>query len=168
MIRRPPRSTQSRSSAASDVYKRQINAEYGELRFVSMADSISLYGDWPGGLLGGRRWPTSEVWQTPPRSVRRQPPVCATGRHEGGCLHTCEGSRDPTISVMSAVILPPPPLIRATTLCRVEGAFAQSRTARTLTCPGLERQPLAARKCHGREVRGTRVGPVLPWSVRAC
>eukprot|EP01017_Pseudomicrothorax_dubius_P047250 TRINITY_DN8456_c0_g1_i4.p1 TRINITY_DN8456_c0_g1~~TRINITY_DN8456_c0_g1_i4.p1 ORF type:complete len:168 (+),score=61.13 TRINITY_DN8456_c0_g1_i4:45-548(+) len=29
MIRRPPRSTQSRSSAASDVYKRQgINAEY--------------------------------------------------------------------------------------------------------------------------------------------
>eukprot|EP00657_Telonema_sp_P-1_P011273 TRINITY_DN624_c0_g1_i7.p1 TRINITY_DN624_c0_g1~~TRINITY_DN624_c0_g1_i7.p1 ORF type:complete len:105 (+),score=46.03 TRINITY_DN624_c0_g1_i7:79-393(+) len=31
MIRRPPRSTQSRSSAASDVYKRQgINAEYGE------------------------------------------------------------------------------------------------------------------------------------------
>ena len=25
MIRRPPRSTQSRSSAASDVYKRQIN-----------------------------------------------------------------------------------------------------------------------------------------------
>ena len=26
MIRRPPRSTQSRSSAASDVYKRQIQA----------------------------------------------------------------------------------------------------------------------------------------------
>eukprot|EP01102_Stenamoeba_stenopodia_P019906 TRINITY_DN7614_c0_g1_i1.p1 TRINITY_DN7614_c0_g1~~TRINITY_DN7614_c0_g1_i1.p1 ORF type:complete len:559 (-),score=104.12 TRINITY_DN7614_c0_g1_i1:61-1737(-) len=29
MIRRPPRSTRVRSSAASDVYKRQINAEYG-------------------------------------------------------------------------------------------------------------------------------------------
>eukprot|EP00658_Telonema_sp_P-2_P045365 TRINITY_DN33313_c0_g1_i1.p1 TRINITY_DN33313_c0_g1~~TRINITY_DN33313_c0_g1_i1.p1 ORF type:complete len:224 (+),score=31.06 TRINITY_DN33313_c0_g1_i1:111-782(+) len=29
MIRRPPRSTLSSSSAASDVYKRQINAEYG-------------------------------------------------------------------------------------------------------------------------------------------
>eukprot|EP00831_Metopus_contortus_P011352 TRINITY_DN14509_c0_g1_i2.p1 TRINITY_DN14509_c0_g1~~TRINITY_DN14509_c0_g1_i2.p1 ORF type:complete len:157 (+),score=27.19 TRINITY_DN14509_c0_g1_i2:115-585(+) len=28
MIRRPPRSTQGVSSAASDVYKRQINAEY--------------------------------------------------------------------------------------------------------------------------------------------
>eukprot|EP00831_Metopus_contortus_P069964 TRINITY_DN63169_c0_g1_i1.p3 TRINITY_DN63169_c0_g1~~TRINITY_DN63169_c0_g1_i1.p3 ORF type:complete len:104 (-),score=35.64 TRINITY_DN63169_c0_g1_i1:74-385(-) len=33
MIRRPPRSTQGVSSAASDVYKRQgINAEYWELR----------------------------------------------------------------------------------------------------------------------------------------
>eukprot|EP00658_Telonema_sp_P-2_P021527 TRINITY_DN18577_c0_g1_i1.p1 TRINITY_DN18577_c0_g1~~TRINITY_DN18577_c0_g1_i1.p1 ORF type:complete len:132 (-),score=60.68 TRINITY_DN18577_c0_g1_i1:309-704(-) len=32
MIRRPPRSTLSSSSAASDVYKRQgINAEYGEV-----------------------------------------------------------------------------------------------------------------------------------------
>ena len=28
MIRRPPRSTQSRSSAASDVYKRQIQHSY--------------------------------------------------------------------------------------------------------------------------------------------
>ena len=27
MIRRPPRSTQSRSSAASDVYKRQLQVE---------------------------------------------------------------------------------------------------------------------------------------------
>eukprot|EP01102_Stenamoeba_stenopodia_P021233 TRINITY_DN84_c0_g1_i1.p2 TRINITY_DN84_c0_g1~~TRINITY_DN84_c0_g1_i1.p2 ORF type:complete len:104 (+),score=1.09 TRINITY_DN84_c0_g1_i1:2-313(+) len=33
MIRRPPRSTRVRSSAASDVYKRQgINAEYGDKR----------------------------------------------------------------------------------------------------------------------------------------
>eukprot|EP00657_Telonema_sp_P-1_P005519 TRINITY_DN22934_c0_g1_i1.p1 TRINITY_DN22934_c0_g1~~TRINITY_DN22934_c0_g1_i1.p1 ORF type:complete len:110 (-),score=21.39 TRINITY_DN22934_c0_g1_i1:364-693(-) len=32
MIRRPPRSTQSRSSAASDVYKRQ---EYGQLENVT-------------------------------------------------------------------------------------------------------------------------------------
>src|SRR5680860_1064167 len=30
MIRRPPRSTQSRSSAASDVYKRQAHALYDE------------------------------------------------------------------------------------------------------------------------------------------
>eukprot|EP00658_Telonema_sp_P-2_P067618 TRINITY_DN5653_c0_g1_i4.p1 TRINITY_DN5653_c0_g1~~TRINITY_DN5653_c0_g1_i4.p1 ORF type:complete len:232 (-),score=54.12 TRINITY_DN5653_c0_g1_i4:551-1246(-) len=37
MIRRPPRSTLSSSSAASDVYKRQgINAEYGGLRAVAM------------------------------------------------------------------------------------------------------------------------------------
>src|SRR5450756_1887793 len=30
MIRRPPRSTQSRSSAASDVYKRQIHYRWGQ------------------------------------------------------------------------------------------------------------------------------------------
>eukprot|EP00658_Telonema_sp_P-2_P038180 TRINITY_DN27438_c0_g2_i1.p1 TRINITY_DN27438_c0_g2~~TRINITY_DN27438_c0_g2_i1.p1 ORF type:complete len:216 (-),score=57.30 TRINITY_DN27438_c0_g2_i1:294-941(-) len=37
MIRRPPRSTLSSSSAASDVYKRQgINAEYGEISNRSM------------------------------------------------------------------------------------------------------------------------------------
>eukprot|EP00658_Telonema_sp_P-2_P000773 TRINITY_DN10279_c0_g1_i1.p1 TRINITY_DN10279_c0_g1~~TRINITY_DN10279_c0_g1_i1.p1 ORF type:complete len:279 (-),score=91.11 TRINITY_DN10279_c0_g1_i1:336-1172(-) len=38
MIRRPPRSTLSSSSAASDVYKRQgINAEYGDSRFPMSA-----------------------------------------------------------------------------------------------------------------------------------
>eukprot|EP00658_Telonema_sp_P-2_P078871 TRINITY_DN748_c0_g1_i1.p1 TRINITY_DN748_c0_g1~~TRINITY_DN748_c0_g1_i1.p1 ORF type:complete len:174 (-),score=52.33 TRINITY_DN748_c0_g1_i1:5-526(-) len=38
MIRRPPRSTLSSSSAASDVYKRQgINAEYGESSTADMA-----------------------------------------------------------------------------------------------------------------------------------
>eukprot|EP01015_Nassula_variabilis_P030160 TRINITY_DN6593_c0_g1_i2.p1 TRINITY_DN6593_c0_g1~~TRINITY_DN6593_c0_g1_i2.p1 ORF type:complete len:107 (-),score=45.64 TRINITY_DN6593_c0_g1_i2:38-358(-) len=31
MIRRPPRSTQSRSSAASDVYKRQVQRGYREI-----------------------------------------------------------------------------------------------------------------------------------------
>eukprot|EP00656_Telonema_subtile_P034007 TRINITY_DN38148_c0_g1_i1.p1 TRINITY_DN38148_c0_g1~~TRINITY_DN38148_c0_g1_i1.p1 ORF type:complete len:128 (-),score=36.55 TRINITY_DN38148_c0_g1_i1:194-577(-) len=37
MIRRPPRSTLSSSSAASDVYKRQgINAEYGALATTAM------------------------------------------------------------------------------------------------------------------------------------
>eukprot|EP00657_Telonema_sp_P-1_P008080 TRINITY_DN2864_c0_g1_i2.p1 TRINITY_DN2864_c0_g1~~TRINITY_DN2864_c0_g1_i2.p1 ORF type:complete len:119 (-),score=65.60 TRINITY_DN2864_c0_g1_i2:68-424(-) len=38
MIRRPPRSTQSRSSAASDVYKRQgINAEYGDRKSLRIS-----------------------------------------------------------------------------------------------------------------------------------
>src|SRR5450756_3192010 len=32
MIRRPPKSTQSRSSAASDVYKRQVHAFIGPYR----------------------------------------------------------------------------------------------------------------------------------------
>src|SRR5680860_1904963 len=38
MIRRPPRSTQSRSSAASDVYKRQIKG-YGEARQLTLFEA---------------------------------------------------------------------------------------------------------------------------------
>src|SRR5680860_1917862 len=42
MIRRPPRSTQSRSSAASDVYKRQIgNYHFNEL--LEMPSNWDLY-----------------------------------------------------------------------------------------------------------------------------
>src|SRR5450756_55890 len=41
MIRRPPRSTQSRSSAASDVYKRQITTLLGNLHFT-IADDTNL------------------------------------------------------------------------------------------------------------------------------
>ena len=40
MIRRPPRSTQSRSSAASDVYKRQIlNVSYALFKHVNEAST---------------------------------------------------------------------------------------------------------------------------------
>eukprot|EP00658_Telonema_sp_P-2_P042824 TRINITY_DN30801_c0_g1_i1.p1 TRINITY_DN30801_c0_g1~~TRINITY_DN30801_c0_g1_i1.p1 ORF type:complete len:248 (+),score=81.54 TRINITY_DN30801_c0_g1_i1:145-888(+) len=45
MIRRPPRSTLSSSSAASDVYKRQgINAEYGRLahRDIAAGDRVEM------------------------------------------------------------------------------------------------------------------------------
>src|SRR5450756_2752057 len=38
MIRRPPRSTQSRSSAASDVYKRQLLSQVGG----PVADGVAL------------------------------------------------------------------------------------------------------------------------------
>eukprot|EP00825_Cyclidium_porcatum_P022283 TRINITY_DN24580_c0_g1_i1.p1 TRINITY_DN24580_c0_g1~~TRINITY_DN24580_c0_g1_i1.p1 ORF type:complete len:161 (-),score=19.37 TRINITY_DN24580_c0_g1_i1:18-500(-) len=38
MIRRPPRSTHCISSAASDVYKRQINAEYMGTHFFKQTD----------------------------------------------------------------------------------------------------------------------------------
>ena len=43
MIRRPPRSTQSRSSAASDVYKRQIQRRHQKL--IEIAPSPSLNQD---------------------------------------------------------------------------------------------------------------------------
>src|SRR5450756_3206656 len=39
MIRRPPRSTQSRSSAASDVYKRQGHVSLGQLKVISAIES---------------------------------------------------------------------------------------------------------------------------------
>eukprot|EP00656_Telonema_subtile_P006573 TRINITY_DN13040_c0_g1_i2.p1 TRINITY_DN13040_c0_g1~~TRINITY_DN13040_c0_g1_i2.p1 ORF type:complete len:315 (-),score=102.11 TRINITY_DN13040_c0_g1_i2:253-1197(-) len=46
MIRRPPRSTLSSSSAASDVYKRQgINAEYGELTPTNMENRTHSIAD---------------------------------------------------------------------------------------------------------------------------
>src|SRR5450756_2234232 len=48
MIRRPPRSTQSRSSAASDVYKRQIQRDRQEVvamkRLIAMAAILLACG----------------------------------------------------------------------------------------------------------------------------
>src|SRR5450756_3188071 len=44
MIRRPPRSTQSRSSAASDVYKRQMNARRVELAHRYLAGLSGVPG----------------------------------------------------------------------------------------------------------------------------
>src|SRR5678815_765524 len=38
MIRRPPRSTLDRSSAASDVYKRQVMARGGQVVFITDPD----------------------------------------------------------------------------------------------------------------------------------
>ena len=43
MIRRPPRSTQSRSSAASDVYKRQLLADNIVKGKMKVDDPISKY-----------------------------------------------------------------------------------------------------------------------------
>src|SRR5450756_2764307 len=54
MIRRPPRSTQSRSSAASDVYKRQLDRDVGARAAVHLATDHPfgvLHRDAPLGLL---------------------------------------------------------------------------------------------------------------------
>eukprot|EP01015_Nassula_variabilis_P011746 TRINITY_DN19503_c0_g1_i1.p1 TRINITY_DN19503_c0_g1~~TRINITY_DN19503_c0_g1_i1.p1 ORF type:complete len:205 (+),score=93.16 TRINITY_DN19503_c0_g1_i1:11-625(+) len=46
MIRRPPRSTQSRSSAASDVYKRQVHGAYKVERTTkAMSSELFLFED---------------------------------------------------------------------------------------------------------------------------
>ena len=50
MIRRPPRSTLDRSSAASDVYKRQAKANAPAIVFV---DEIDAVGRHRGAGLGG-------------------------------------------------------------------------------------------------------------------
>src|SRR5450756_3162750 len=50
MIRRPPRSTQSRSSAASDVYKRQVDAAHASARPTGLDELDRVLG---GGLVPG-------------------------------------------------------------------------------------------------------------------
>eukprot|EP00657_Telonema_sp_P-1_P000163 TRINITY_DN10293_c0_g1_i1.p1 TRINITY_DN10293_c0_g1~~TRINITY_DN10293_c0_g1_i1.p1 ORF type:complete len:129 (+),score=72.53 TRINITY_DN10293_c0_g1_i1:136-522(+) len=52
MIRRPPRSTQSRSSAASDVYKRQVVDVVGVLPDIAGEDGLELIGEGSGGIVG--------------------------------------------------------------------------------------------------------------------
>src|SRR5450756_1858765 len=52
MIRRPPRSTQSRSSAASDVYKRQRVHQQGQLAVEERRAAVALLR---GGGIGGWR-----------------------------------------------------------------------------------------------------------------
>src|SRR5450756_2631609 len=44
MIRRPPRSTQSRSSAASDVYKRQLEAHL-DVRLARVLEQLDVEAD---------------------------------------------------------------------------------------------------------------------------
>src|SRR5450756_532489 len=48
MIRRPPRSTQSRSSAASDVYKRQVEADAGREAEEARQDALAQPGHGTG------------------------------------------------------------------------------------------------------------------------
>ena len=57
MIRRPPRSTQSRSSAASDVYKRQV-WDFYELEtegglYLKDKNALSPVNSHPGKLFAG-------------------------------------------------------------------------------------------------------------------
>ena len=45
MIRRPPRSTLDRSSAASDVYKRQVDCKYDVFPLEKIEDFVELCND---------------------------------------------------------------------------------------------------------------------------
>ena len=44
MIRRPPRSTRKESSAASDVYKRQLKSSSGVYYYKCVVDEIKIDG----------------------------------------------------------------------------------------------------------------------------
>mgnify|MGYP007111990860 CR=1 FL=1 len=69
MIRRPPRSTQSRSSAASDVYKRQVG-EYAELPAAGLVDTLpnKTTVDVVGyGVQEQAQIPGNQLPQPPPR-----------------------------------------------------------------------------------------------------
>src|SRR5450756_416467 len=54
MIRRPPRSTQSRSSAASDVYKRQLY--HKDVEYVVQGGEVLIVDEFTGRILDGRRY----------------------------------------------------------------------------------------------------------------
>src|SRR5680860_1369576 len=53
MIRRPPRSTQSRSSAASDVYKRQVQTRTGSHGCCDTNHTLIFFGQMDQGLAEG-------------------------------------------------------------------------------------------------------------------
>src|SRR5660397_205735 len=85
MIRRPPRSTPLYSSAASDVYKRQVGARQG-VQHGSWAGDPRRAGD-TATATGHRRWWTCEfgrwgrdahrTWRRPPGpGGQRAPPRC--------------------------------------------------------------------------------------------
>eukprot|EP01015_Nassula_variabilis_P011441 TRINITY_DN1928_c0_g1_i2.p2 TRINITY_DN1928_c0_g1~~TRINITY_DN1928_c0_g1_i2.p2 ORF type:complete len:118 (-),score=51.86 TRINITY_DN1928_c0_g1_i2:149-502(-) len=74
MIRRPPRSTQSRSSAASDVYKRQVSTQstWGITRQKITDQKFPLSISYKMGTACGK---TQKKQQTQ-KSVIYQIPVC--------------------------------------------------------------------------------------------
>ena len=75
MIRRPPRSTLSSSSAASDVYKRQL------LALPSFRPSNTTMADRPTSQ-GSRPPSQPNQQQTSPNTQRAQPPKHVSFRHD--------------------------------------------------------------------------------------
>src|SRR5450756_3153138 len=80
MIRRPPRSTQSRSSAASDVYKRQYLG-YGHDGVVTQVELAEMLDDWAAQASLGRM-PVEELVMVQCAGSRDQ-------RHLPHCSRLC-------------------------------------------------------------------------------
>ena len=75
MIRRPPRSTQSRSSAASDVYKRQVVAN-AEKKLVSKHADLVVANEVGGGRAFGAD--DNVVWFVDDQDVEELPRMSKT------------------------------------------------------------------------------------------
>ena len=75
MIRRPPRSTQSRSSAASDVYKRQVQGRSKDwssvIKFCFFGHTHCLYGLIGSGYLYAVSYTHLRAHETPEHLVCR-------------------------------------------------------------------------------------------------
>src|SRR5450756_2549743 len=72
MIRRPPRSTQSRSSAASDVYKRQ-GFRWFAIEIASLENVTGWVGNLPDGSVEILAEGDAEAVERFERAVRRGP-----------------------------------------------------------------------------------------------
>src|SRR5450756_1623629 len=75
MIRRPPRSTQSRSSAASDVYKRQVFALTQDVDGNDLTRAI--HAEWANRELDGPpRFEPPAAWRSRFGPLARKTPAC--------------------------------------------------------------------------------------------
>src|SRR5450756_2472089 len=86
MIRRPPRSTQSRSSAASDVYKRQVQE-----MFTTVHDNGYMVEQTTKGAISPSTGRT-----LPDRYIEGTCPICGYGEARGDQCDHCGNQLDPT------------------------------------------------------------------------
>src|SRR5450756_1202007 len=89
MIRRPPRSTQSRSSAASDVYKRQSVKKSTPRKTLTLRQPDAVLTD-----AYEMNWSTVSILRTPesPKILMFAEPPASTCRHDG---HVSQNSPGP-------------------------------------------------------------------------
>ena len=71
MIRRPPRSTLDRSSAASDVYKRQVQMRKRGFTYVEIAETVGVSKATVSNWLKDEVW-SQEIYKTHKRRAAKE------------------------------------------------------------------------------------------------